>query len=252
MTWDPDVYLRFSDHRLRPGVELLDRVGDFSPRNAVDLGCGTGALTRLIAARYPNVSVVGIDSSETMLQRAPCDLPNLTWRRQTIEDWLPDGDVGLVFSNAALHWLDDHPRLFGRLGTAIPSGGVLAVQMPDNWDQPTHQVPAAILDAGGYDDVADSLIRHRVAEPADYRRWLGPGLEVDMWTTTYHQILRGPDPVLEWVRGSVLAPVLERLEEPRRSRFLAEAARRYREAYPPGDDDTTVLPFRRLFIVARR
>lgn len=252
MTWNPQRYEQFADHRLRPGLDLLAQVGGFSPRRVVDLGCGTGRLTRIIAERFPDAHVVGIDASAEMLAGAPTDVPNLRWRRQDLASWTPDVSYGLIFSNAALHWVDDHPVLLRRLAQALPAGGTLAVQMPDNWDQPTHSIPADILGDPEYADVADALLRDRVAKPDDYRRWLGSDLVVDLWTTTYHHVLTGTDPVLDWVLGSVLTPVVSRLDDRRRRRFLGECARRYREAYPPQADGTTMLPFRRLFVVARR
>lgn len=251
MNWDPDRYERFSHHRLRPGLDLLERVRDIDPRFVVDLGCGTGTLTAIVAGRWPNAQVKGLDSSQQMLERAPTTMPNLTWERGDIASWRADRPVGLIFSNAALHWLDDHAGLFGGLVTSLETGGVLAVQMPDNWTQPTHRIPAAVLDEGDYPDEAHrALLRNPVARAEDYRRWLGPDVDCATWSTTYHQTLTGEHPVLEWVRGSVLAPVIAALDDP--EPFLAECARRYRSAYPPQPDGTTVLPFRRLFIVARR
>lgn len=250
--WDPDRYELFADHRLRPGLDLLARVGPFSPRRVVDLGCGTGRLTEIIAERNPDAQVTGLDASEEMLDRARSGQSKIRWVRADVETWAPDQPHGLIFSNAALHWLDDHEGLFGRLGDAVPSGGVLAVQMPDNWNEPTHTIPAALVDGPEYDDVADALLRKRVTEAAAYRRWLGAGLDVETWTTTYHHALSGADPVLHWVMGSVLRPVIDALDDARRANFLTECGRRYREAYPPEPDGSTILPFRRLFIVARR
>lgn len=253
MTWDPDRYERFADHRLRPGLDLIERVGDFTPRRVVDLGCGTGRLTEMLARRFPDAAITGLDASAEMLPRGRPGLPNIEWIHGDIDTWRPDRSYGLIFSNAALHWIDDHPALFARLGAAVPPGGVLAVQMPDNWREPTHTVPAAILDTGEFGaEASRALVRNRVGTPGDYRTWLGHGLDVDLWTTTYHHVLGGSDPVLEWVRGSVLAPVVEALAASDRERFLGECAARYRAAYPPEPDGSTVLAFRRLFIVARR
>ena len=250
--WDPDRYEQFVDDRLRPGLDLLARVGHFQPRRAVDLGCGTGRLTMLIAERNPDVEVVGVDASDEMLRRAVAPGSRVRWVRADIASWPFDEPYGLIFSNAALHWLGDHPALFERLAAALPTGGVLAVQMPANWRQPTHTIPSAVLDDSAYADVAHTLARDRVAEADAYRRWLGESLTVETWTTTYHHVLSGTDPVLDWVMGSVLRPVADALDDDRRADFLAECARRYREAYPPRSDGSTVLPFRRLFIVARR
>lgn len=251
MSWDPDRYERFFDHRLRPGLDLLERIGDIDPRFVVDLGCGTGTLTAIVAGRWPNAQVTGLDSSEQMLERTPSEVPNVTWKRGEIASWRADHPVGLIFSNAALHWVDDHAGLFSRLVRSLETGGVLAVQMPDNWSQPTHRIPAAVLDEGGYPSEARrALRRNAVARAEDYRQWLGPDVECDIWSTTYRQTLSGEDPVLDWVRGSVLAPVIAALDDP--EPLLAECARRYRLAYPPQPDGTTMLPFRRLFILARR
>lgn len=251
MSWDPDVYESFADHRLRPGLELLRRVPDIRPRLAVDLGCGTGALTRAIAHRWPSARVVGIDSSGDMLDRVEGD--SVEWVKADIRSWSPDEPVDLVYSNAALHWLDDHPGLFGRLARLVAFGGVLAVQMPDNWREPSHTIPAAILDDGDYPETArEALLRDPVGRLEDYRRWIGTSFEFDLWETTYHQVLTGEDPVLRWVMGTVLRPVVDTLGPPERDRFLDGCARAYRAAYPPEPDGRTVLAFRRMFVVARK
>lgn len=252
MRWDPDVYGAFSDERLRPGLDLLGRISNIDPSLVVDLGCGTGTLTTALAHRWPGARVVGIDASDEMLQRVPVD-PNVEWRRDDIDTWEPTERFGLIYSNAALHWVNDHERLMARLRSALDTGGVLAIQMPANWAAPTHRIPAQILDDGDYaEDVRARLLRDRVANQADYRSWLGADMEVETWTTTYHHVLHGPDPVLAWVGGSVLAPVVDTLGGIARQRFLDECSRGYRVAYPPEPDGTTILPFTRLFIVARR
>jgi trans-aconitate 2-methyltransferase len=251
MTWDPDVYESFADHRMRPGIELLQRIPDIDPRLVVDLGCGTGRLTVMLARRWPAARVHGVDSSGAMLDRA--EGAAVTWVEADIHGWEPDAPVDLVYSNAALHWLDDHPELFRRLAGHVAPGGVLAVQMPDNWREPSHRIPAAVLDEGEFPQAArGALLRDPVARLEDYRRWIGEGFRFDLWTTTYLQILEGTDPVLQWVMGTVLRPVLAVLSPPERDRFLEGCARAYRTAYPPGTDGSTVLPFRRMFIVARR
>jgi trans-aconitate 2-methyltransferase len=253
--WDPAQYLRFADHRRRPGVELLARIPEVDGVEVVvDLGCGTGGLTALLAARWPEATVTGIDSSPEMLQRATADHASLAWRLSPLESWEPDAPVDVIYSNAALHWLNDHETLFPRLFGLVRPGGVLAVQMPANFSAPTHRIPAEILDGGDWSDAARAaLLRDRVAAPSAYRRLLGAeAAALDIWTTTYHQELTGPDPVLEWVKGSVLAPVLAALGPDRAHEFATACAARYRDAYPPEPDGTVVLPFTRLFLVAVR
>ncbi len=250
MSWDPRVYQRFADHRLRPGIELLARIPDVDAHRVVDLGCGTGALTSMLADRWQHAVVVGVDASPEMLSRARRDHPSLEWIAANIEDFEPDGPVDVVFSNAALHWLDGHPGLFARLRRWLRPGGVLAVQMPNNWAEPTHTIPAVILDQNEWAEGARSaLLRNRLSDPRSYVEWVQPA-ETDLWETIYHQRLTGEDPVLGWVSGSVLGPVLDALGEAAAGRFAESCRRAYREAYPPDHHGVTTLPFRRLFLVA--
>ena len=249
-TWDPDRYLRFADARTRPGVELITRIPDHRPERIVDLGSGTGHLTALLQRRWPASAVTGLDASPAMVDRARADHPGIDWVVGDIADWEPEGAVDLIFSNAALHWLDDHERLFTRLRSSVAPGGVIAVQMPDNWREPTHRVPAEILDDGTWPpDLVASLPRDRLASPATYRRLLQPA-SVDLWRTTYFQELTGPDPVWDWVSGSLLRPVIDRLGDgPDAARFEERCTSRYGAAYPPVDG-VTVVAFSRLFVVA--
>jgi trans-aconitate 2-methyltransferase len=228
---------------------LIGRIPDIDPRRIVDLGCGTGELTAVLASRWPDAEVVGIDSSTDMIERAVAAHPAIDWRVKDIAGWEPKGSLDLIFSNATLHWLDDHATLFPLLRSFLTRRGALAIQMPDNWREPTHRVPAEILDSGDWPDAARrALMRDRVSPVDDYRSWLAPA-ELDMWRTTYYQTLIGPHPVWDWVTGSVLRPVLAALDEDDESRFEADCKRRYAEAYPSSRGRTT-LPFSRLFLLA--
>ncbi|MEL7157041.1 MAG: methyltransferase domain-containing protein [Actinomycetota bacterium] len=250
MAWDPAHYLRFADHRARPGLELLARIDHDDPTTVIDLGCGPGNVTTHLAERWPSATVTGIDTSTDMLAQAADAYPTIAWQQGDVAQWEPDGPVDVLYSNAALHWLDDHEALVPRLRSFLAPGGVLAVQMPDSWRNPTHTVPAEILDDGTWPPAARSaLLRDRLAAPTDYRRWLQPG-RVDLWRTTYFQELTGDDPVWNWTTGSVLGPVLAALADDDRARFTTECQTRYRQAYPRLDDGVTVLPFPRLFMVA--
>lgn len=252
MSWDPATYLRFADHRIRPGLELMARIPLDAPRLIVDLGCGTGHLTADLARRWPEAHVIGVDSSVEMLGTAASLNTRIEWVQADVEHWIPPSAPDLVYSNAALHWLGGHDTLFPRMAAWVAPGGSLAVQMPDNWREPTHTIPARILDEAGWPDAArDALMRDRVREPAFYRDLLVDRFEtIDLWTTTYHQVLEGADPVLGWVKGSVLRPVLGALDEPRRTEFHDRCAAEYRDAYPPSADGSTVLRFSRFFVVA--
>ncbi len=254
MRWNPEVYLEYADFRLRPGIELMARITNQEPRSVLDLGCGTGHLTLALSRRFPNATVTGLDASSDMLDQARRLDSDIRWIQDDLATWEPSHAFDVIFSNAALHWLDNHEQLIPRISRWLAPGGSLAIQMPDNWKEPTHTVPARILDEPQWARGArDALMRDRVGTPASYRSMLVSHYEaIDMWTTTYHQVLTGDDPVLGWVSGSVLRPVVAALDEPDRSRFLDLCAEEYRRSYPPQPDGTTMLPFKRLFIVGSR
>ncbi|MGH8957886.1 MAG: methyltransferase domain-containing protein [Acidimicrobiia bacterium] len=250
MTWDPSCYGAHGDLRLRPGREIMARVS-IEPSLVYDLGCGTGELTNELARRWPGAAVIGIDSSNEMLGQVRPE-GNVTLRHEDIEDWEPDEAPDLIFSNATLHWLPNHEHLFGRLLGELRPGGVLAVQMPDNWREPTHQLIYEEVDRRGWTDRLDGhLLRNPVAPFSQYLDWLAAASEIDAWRTTYYQAMDGPDRVLSWVRGSVLVPVQSILSAAEFSDFSDALADAYRRAYPPSPSGRTVLPISRVFLVAR-
>jgi trans-aconitate 2-methyltransferase len=254
MSWNPEQYLKFADHRLRPALDLLARIPVENPETVFDLGCGPGNITEWLKKRWPSASVTGIDSSVEMLEAARKHWPALHWEKADIGEWLPKTQASVIYSNAALQWLDNHRSLFARLYGALAPGGVLAVQMPRNFDQPSHVLMRAVAKGGPWRDIlAPHLRPDPVAEPRDYWRMLEPlGAGVDIWQCDYLQLLTGEDAVLQWVLGTALRPLLAVLSEDWRQSFLAEYAARLREAYPRESNGTTLFPFRRLFILARR
>ncbi len=253
--WDPAQYARFSDHRLRPALELLDRVPLTGPERVVDLGCGSGEVTRRIAERWPGAEVLGVDHSREMIEKAAATPGRVRWETADIRTWSPGAPVDLLYSNAALHWLEDHDTLFPRLIGFLRPEGVLAVQMPLSWSAPSHRLMREVLTEGPYGSEAlrRRVGRNWVAEPAVYYDLLRDGATgLDIWETEYLQILDGEDPVLEWVKGTGLRPILNELEGAERAAFLETYRRRLREVYPRRADGCTLYPFRRLFLVARR
>lgn len=254
MTWDPTQYLKFEQPRLRPAVDLLARVPLDAPAQVVDLGCGAGNVTRLLVERYPQARVTGVDDAEPMLAKARAALPAVDWVRCGIDAFVPDAPPDLIWSNAALHWLPDHASLLPGLARRLAPGGVLAVQMPRNFDAPSHTLIADTARDGPWRAVLEPLLRPPpVATPDDYFDWLAPhAAQLDVWQTEYLQVLDGPDPVKEWTKGTWLAPLLEVLDPGQRDAFEAAYAARTRQAYPRRADGRTLFPFRRLFIVLRR
>lgn len=253
MSWDPSQYLKFESARMRPGLDLLGRIRATAPAIVYDLGCGTGALTAALSARWPAAEVIGIDTAEEMLARARSDYPNLDWRRADIRAWRADRPASVIFSNAALQWLDDHEALFARLIGELAPGGTLAVQMPCNFDAPSHRLIEEIAEAGPWSAVLSPLLRRRpVASPARYYDLLAAYADVvDIWQTTYLHVLTGEDPVLDWVRATALRPLTAALSPADARKMEAALGERLRQAYPSRADGRTVFPFQRIFIIAQ-
>lgn len=254
MSWNPDLYLAFGGHRLRPALDLMARIPLEAPRRMVDLGCGPGHVTKLLAERWPKAEIVGIDNAPAMLERARRDFPALAFRHADIATWRAEPPVDLIFTNAALHWLDDHEHLFPRLLGELAPGGVLAAQMPRNFDSPSHRALRETAESGPWRArLAPLLCREPVQAPAAYHRMLAPlTQELDIWESEYLHVLSGEDPVAEWTKSTALRPFLDALAEPERGTFEAEYRARLRQAYPREADGRTLFPFRRMFIVARR
>ncbi len=252
MVWDPGQYLAFADLRLRPALDLLARVPVESPATVVDLGCGPGNVTRILKQRWPDAAITGIDGSPEMLAAARKEDPAIDWREADIAAWRPEAPVDVLYSNAALHWLDGHDALFPRLLEMVARGGALAVQMPRNPDAPFQALMTEVAQDGPWWDILAPLLRpDPVAGPGFYYDLLRRhAAHVELWETTYSQVLSGDNPVLDWVKGSRLRPLLAALEEPERSEFEAAYAARLPAAYPKLADGDTLLPFRRLFLVA--
>ena len=259
-SWDPAQYLRFSDHRLRPALDLLARVPLADPRRIYDLGCGSGHVTRLLADRWPAAAVVGMDNSPQMLAKARATPSLVQWEQGDLVDWQPAATPSLLFSNAVIQWLRDHGALIPRLWALLPAGGCLAVQAPMSWDQASHRLMRETLAAGvaGGSPLGGAELRQAVEN-----RWLhdpdfyydllsADAAHLEVWTTEYLQALTGPDPVLEWVTATSLRPILAGLGDPDRTTFLDQYRQRLRHAYPRRADGITLYPFRRLFFVAIR
>lgn len=254
-SWDVDQYGLFADFRRRPALELLSRIRHPDPKHIHELGCGSGEMSRLMAKRWANARVTGSDTSAEMLAEAASVESNVIWERLDLRHWEPASPQDVIFANAVLHWVPDHHALVPRLVDHLAPGGVLAVQMPLSWHEPSHRGILGVLEEL---DLGSERLRERyrhspVAEPAWYVELLQDLVtEIDVWTTRYFQVLEGADPIVEWVRGTGLRPVLDELDGDDLNTFMASYAALMRQEYPRGRRGRTVYPFPRLFIVATR
>jgi trans-aconitate 2-methyltransferase len=267
--WDATQYLRFGGERARPFFDLLARVGAELPEYVVDMGCGPGNLTVLLAERWPSATVCGVDNSPQMIEAArklisadaprssgsglTSHAPGLSFMLDDVRHWEPQCLPDVIVSNAVLQWVPRHRELLVRWAGLLADEGWLAFQVPGNYDQPSHAILREMAASARWRPLLrDVELNRQTADPADYAELLaGAGCEVDAWETTYVHILEGGDPVLEWYKGTGLRPVLAVLDADRGADFLAEYGERVRAAYPPSSFGT-VFPFRRVFTVAHR
>jgi trans-aconitate 2-methyltransferase len=255
-SWDPEVYERYKVYRDRPALDLLVQIpAGLDPREIWDLGCGTGEHAALLAGRHPQARVHGLDSSPDMLAVARRRDARVDWVEGDAARFAPETPPDLIFTNAALQWVPDHSNLFPRLVAALTPGGVFACQMPMTFETSWHGALRAVADEPRWRlKLGEVRGTPPVAAPPDYHGWLAPLCDsVDLWTTTYLHVLEGRDPVVEWMQGTGLRPYLDALSGPdERDNFLAEYRARLSRLFERRPDGTTLFPFPRLFMVARR
>jgi trans-aconitate 2-methyltransferase len=249
-TWDPERYLAYADERGRPFLDLLARVGATDPSVVVDLGCGPGTLTRLLAERWPEAHVHGVDSSASMVERAEPG-ERLTFEVADLRDWRAQDPVDVLVSNATLQWVPGHLDLLPRLVDRVAPAGWFAFQVPGNFEEPSHVIRRELAAEEPYAAHTAGVAVPDAFGPEVYLAALaGLGCRVDAWETTYLHVLQGEDPVFTWVSGTGARPTIQALPDGLRERFVEDYKARLRAAYPVASHGT-VLPFRRVFVVAQ-
>ncbi len=253
-TWDPDRYLSFADERGRPFLDLLGRVGATDPAEVVDLGCGPGNLTGLLAERWPDARVRGLDTSPEMIAAASALGQSVDYAVADLREWSPERPVDVLVSNATLQWVPGHLEQLPRLLQALAPGGWFAFQVPGNFDEPSHVIRAELAAEEPYADHVAGVAAPSSHDPGTYYDVLvADGRSTaDVWETTYTHVLGGPDPVFTWVSGTGARPTLQALPDGLRTEFVAEFKRRLALAYPVRPDGNVLLPFRRVFAVGRQ
>lgn len=250
--WNPSTYLAFAEQRARPFIDLLSRVPASEARLVVDLGCGPGQLSAVLRDRWPTAHIHGVDASPEMVARAEADNADadVSYECADAADFRPAQPVDVLVSNAALQWIPDHHALIPRWVSAVRAGGTFAFQVPGNFGEPSHVLLHELAADPRFTAYTATVERPSADDAATYLALLaGLGLRVDAWETTYLHVLDGPDPVFDWIKGTGARPVLEALPDGLRAVFVDEYRRRLRRAYPR-QPFGTVLPFRRVFVVA--
>lgn len=247
--WNPSLYLQFASERTRPAAELLARVAKPAARYVADLGCGPGNSTELLRAAWPEAVITGVDNSPAMLEQARQALPDCQFVEADISRWRPERPLDVIYANASLQWLTDHERLFPHLVSQLSPGGVLAVQMPDNWQEPSHTLMRQVAQEMGLPPRGRAPLPgiHRYVDVLNES-----GCEADIWRTTYYHPMASHQAIVEWLRATGLRPWLQGLDADRQSAFIARYVALLAEHYPPQKSGKILLAFPRLFIIARR
>jgi trans-aconitate 2-methyltransferase len=253
--WSANQYLKFEDERTRPPRDLIAQIPLARAERVVDLGCGPGNSTELLIARYPEAAVIGLDSSPDMLRQARARLPGCNFIEADLVSWTPPERTDLLFANASFQWLPDHPAVLRRMLQALRAGGVLAVQMPDNMDEPALALMSKVAGRGPWagNPALAAAAREPLPRPQTYYDLLKPlCAQLDIWHTIYNHVMAGPQAIVEWFKGSALRPYLAALEPAMGEAFLADYLEEVKQHYPARYDGRVLLPFPRVFIVAVR
>lgn len=251
--WNPALYLSFADERTRAARDLLAQVPLAQARRVVDIGCGPGNSTELLAQRWPQAEILGLDTSPAMVEAAARRLPQARFALGDVATWTPAEGTDLIFANAVFQWVPDHPAVLRRLMEALPPGGVLAVQMPDNLDEPSHAAMREVASEGPWEARLAGAARGRLPAVSAYYDLLKPvARSLDIWHSHYNHPLENPAAIVEWLKSTGLRPFLAPLDEVERREFLAAYMARLAQAYPPRVDGRVLLRFPRLFLVAVR
>jgi trans-aconitate 2-methyltransferase len=253
-SWDPDLYLRFEAYRTRPAADLLSRVDLKEVHSAVDLGCGPGNSTALLAERWPAAAIAGVDNSAAMLERARAAYPAIEWIQADFAGWRPPACQDLIFANASLQWVPDHAGLLEALCTRLRTGGMLAFQVPSIHRQPAAEVYRQLINSSPWCAFAPPGERLTVEAPSFYYDVLAKCCRrVEIWEAIYHHVLENHEEMVLWYQSTGLRPFLAGLpDDATRAAFTSELARAYRAQFPALADGRVLFPFRRLFVLATR
>ncbi len=257
-SWDSQQYLRFAQERTQPSIDLTARIAIDPPARIVDLGCGPGNSTAVVAQRWPSSAVTGVDTSAAMLATARKDFPTREWIQHDITAWAaatPPGSWPLVFSNAAFQWVPDHSTLLPRLFDAVAPGGALAFQVPHTLEMPHHRLIHEVANSATWRSrfLQPPVSWHAESAGFYYDALASRAARLDLWFTDYIHVLDGPAGIVEWYRGTGLRPYLDLLPDAAaRETYLRDYLTALTPLYPRQADGRVLMPFRRLFVIAYR
>ena len=252
-SWDPKQYLRFERERTQPCIDLVNRIDLAKVEYAVDVGCGPGNSTQVLAKCFPDAELLGVDSSQQMIDRALADYSEFQFEVADAAKWTSDRPCDVILSNACFQWLGNHEKLFPRLIDQLREGGQLAVQMPRNFQSPTHKILRSLATSPPFSAKLDQREPYWVKEPGFYYDTLRPICSrVELWETEYVHVLDDHEAIIEWYKGTGMRPYLEPLDADEQKRFIDRCREELIRAYPKQVDGRVLFPFLRIFIVATK
>ena len=248
--WDSNQYSKFENERTQPSVDLLRRI-NIVPKSILDIGCGPGNSTNQLLTFFPNSDILGIDSSDNMLNKASKTYPNLNFKKCFVPEELETIDnYDLIFSNACLHWIPDHVKLFPKLMTKLNDGGILAVQMPIVQEAMFYKILNKLVATDKWKKLSMIHNFHNLSPNQTYDILSTISQKVTMWETTYFHIVPSHNSVIEWYKGSGLKPYLDVLSPTEELEFIKELLNMIKLYYPVQSDDSVILKMPRLFFTA--
>ncbi len=258
--WDASTYSQFLGPRTRPARDLLAVVSkNLSPRVIYDLGCGPGNSTILLKDRWPEAKVIGVDSSDSMLEQARKEYPDMEFIQGDIAEFKTDGGADLIFANASLQWVANHNQVIPRLINDLNPQGILAIQMPNNFHMPAHQTTIKLLQNNpSWRPLLKHLIYGELNQPLyDLRRYhnllTGSGLmELQLWETEYFQEMPDHQAIFDWSKGTGMRPALTRMGETDQGIFTKAYIEQLTHVFPLQANGKVLFPFRRLFMLGTK
>ncbi|MGC6388975.1 trans-aconitate 2-methyltransferase [Ewingella sp. S1.OA.A_B6] len=253
--WNPDLYRQFETERTRPAAELLARAMHTNAKFITDLGCGPGNSTELLHHAYPDALLTGIDSSQAMLEQARDRLPSCRFELADIREWQPQQQQDIIYANASLQWVTGHQQLLPHLMGQLATEGILAIQMPDNLDQPSHQLMHRVAESDIWKAQIGNIENSRkplLSAGQYYDLLASHGARVDIWRTTYYHVMPSAKAIVDWLSATGLRPFLAPLDGDQQDVFLAQYRQELEQVYLPRADRSVMLAFPRLFMIARK
>ncbi len=250
--WNPDLYLKFNRERIQPSIDLIYRIDYEKPGNIIDIGCGPGNSTQILAERWPDAEVTGIDNSPAMIEKAASEYPDRNWKLMDAGKDEIDEKFDIVFSNATIQWIPRHEKLLRKFHGLLKEGGVVAVQIPLFWDMPLGKSIREIARDRRWESLTrDATAQFTIYNSSRYYDILSEIFNsIEIWETHYFHIMDSHNSILEMIRSTGLKPYLEKLEsEDEKNDFESLVFKKIEEDYPPQKNGKVLFPFKRLFFI---